>query len=288
MTTTAVSDREYLSFADGDIVLRSNDCIEFRLDSLILRRASPLFATMLQLPSPTISSRETINLTEPAEVLDDLFRAIYPRSPAPNTSSPEHVFALIKAFDKYQIADGAYLDALHDYWSRTSGSIQAWVYSIRLNHAQMRREAFIRFLSEPEKLPAYDPQLQYVDGATLVHMVNTKQKASELGRRLMGRWAYTCFCGSHDRSSPYVTDILANPLRINVMTDDSLSKAAASCSSCGDRTTSVKIKPKRERYRSALAALLEAAVVAEQSCSELKNPDVMEEVLHEQSIDTVE
>lgn len=48
--------REYLSFPDGDVVLQSADGVDFRLDSVILRRASPFFATMLALPQ-----KDTLN-----------------------------------------------------------------------------------------------------------------------------------------------------------------------------------------------------------------------------------
>ncbi|KAF8310318.1 hypothetical protein DL93DRAFT_2230407 [Clavulina sp. PMI_390] len=238
---------------------------------------------MLQLPLPGDPSCEAINLAEPAKILDDLFRSIYPRSPAPKPSSVEHAFALIQAFEKYQITGGAYIEALYDYCFRVSSPIQAWVYSIRLNHAQMRRNSFIAFLARPETLPPYDPQLQYVDAATLLHLVITKQEATVVGRCLVGCWTYNCFCDSHNRSSEYLTDILANPLCVDLMTDESLSKAASSCPSCQEKTTSTKNRPKREGCRQALAALLDAAVTAEQSRSKLKIPASMELILSEPS-----
>ncbi|KAF8310311.1 hypothetical protein DL93DRAFT_1666303 [Clavulina sp. PMI_390] len=45
--------RVYLHVPDGDVVLLSSDGIEFRVDSTILRRASPFFDAMFRLPSPS-------------------------------------------------------------------------------------------------------------------------------------------------------------------------------------------------------------------------------------------
>ncbi|KAF8307759.1 hypothetical protein DL93DRAFT_2087751 [Clavulina sp. PMI_390] len=276
--------REYISFPNGDILLRSSDGVQFQLDSLILGRASPLFATMLQLPPSNHPSADPIDLTETADVLDDLFRAIYPQSPIPNTSSHEHVFALLRAFDKYEITKGAYLDALSNYWGTLPNPIEAWVCAVRLNNSQLRRNAVRAYLAQPEMLPERTMDLRFIDAAAFLHLIYIKKQASAIGRRLMGRWANICFCTHHDTSAPYVVDVLANPLRSESMTDESLAVGTASCKHCRALSTLLDGHPQRERYRDALDALLDAAVTAEQNNSPLETPEATTEVLADHPI----
>ncbi|KAF8307757.1 hypothetical protein DL93DRAFT_2064615, partial [Clavulina sp. PMI_390] len=95
--------RQWFSFDDGDVVLRSEDGVDFRVDSLILRRASGLFADIFALPPKqqndcsSSSSPEPIAMIEPASVIDDLLRLIYPISASPTITSDAQALSLLRA-----------------------------------------------------------------------------------------------------------------------------------------------------------------------------------------------
>ncbi|KAI0033950.1 hypothetical protein K488DRAFT_38866, partial [Vararia minispora EC-137] len=93
--------------SDGDIVLRSSDGVDFRLYTVILRKASHTFHDLFTTPGLTSSdlTRDglpVISLSDDARTLRLLLRHIYPVA-GPELTDPDDVRALLRALDKYCI-----------------------------------------------------------------------------------------------------------------------------------------------------------------------------------------
>lgn len=91
---------------DADIILRSNDGVEFRVYRCVLAAASPFFRVMFTLPQPErdmssdSSSIPIIPVSELHPTLDSLLRFIYP-IPDPPMSSLDDINPVLAAAYKY-------------------------------------------------------------------------------------------------------------------------------------------------------------------------------------------
>lgn len=91
---------ELVCAPDADITFESCDHVLFKVHKKNLESTSEGFS----LPSEMIATHELVPLTERAEVLDLLFRYMYPQRPPDLTSIPFASFAdLAEAAEKYQL-----------------------------------------------------------------------------------------------------------------------------------------------------------------------------------------
>ena len=91
----------------SDVILRSNDCVNFHLHKLILSIASPFFHQLFTLSQPNTPSdteNPIIDVAETSEVLDCLLRFCYPvRNPKIETAS--QIIPVLEAAKKYKMED---------------------------------------------------------------------------------------------------------------------------------------------------------------------------------------
>jgi BTB/POZ domain-containing protein len=86
----ATSPLEPSDLSDASLVIRSSDCVEFRVNKLVLAVASPFFKDLLSLPQPadgeSVDGLPVVQLSEDSELLSTLVSMLYPLRPViPNS-----------------------------------------------------------------------------------------------------------------------------------------------------------------------------------------------------------
>ncbi|KAF8305967.1 hypothetical protein DL93DRAFT_290243, partial [Clavulina sp. PMI_390] len=101
-----------ISFPDGDLILRSSDNVEFRVDSVVLRRCSTFFNDLSALPSaadaPTQNSHHApreLRMNETSATLDAIIRAVYSVTPLPKLKTREEGVDFMIAVEKLQMSN---------------------------------------------------------------------------------------------------------------------------------------------------------------------------------------
>ncbi|PCH36291.1 hypothetical protein WOLCODRAFT_108504 [Wolfiporia cocos MD-104 SS10] len=92
--------------ADGDVIIRTCDNVEFRVYRNILSLASPFFESMFSLPQPATSGEITqvVPVTETSTTIEALLRICYPiDDPVISSESPTHARDVLEAASKYDI-----------------------------------------------------------------------------------------------------------------------------------------------------------------------------------------
>ncbi|KAJ7720827.1 hypothetical protein B0H16DRAFT_1604013 [Mycena metata] len=90
----------------GDVIIRSSDNVSFYVHKAVISLASPVFADLFMLASPTPSEksgkllRPSFPVTEDSKALYRLLSWCDPRC-APSLDSPEDVLAVLEVADKY-------------------------------------------------------------------------------------------------------------------------------------------------------------------------------------------
>lgn len=88
--------------ADAELTIRSSDDVYFRVHSLDFKRASPLFAGMIELGGPPEKDPKPIEFEEPSKVVEGLLRMISAME-IPSTDSLSDLKALGYAANKYAL-----------------------------------------------------------------------------------------------------------------------------------------------------------------------------------------
>ncbi|KAF8313976.1 hypothetical protein DL93DRAFT_2155878 [Clavulina sp. PMI_390] len=286
-TTEQQAKPQWLSFDDGDIVLRSEDGVEFRVDSVILRRASGLFADMLSLrptsggsSSSTASSLSTpsepIQMTEAATTLDDLLRLIYPASPAPSIASDAQALSLLRAAERLQITSHALTRVLSSYLNTVSPPLRAWALSVRYNYPEARHDAVKRFVAEQREgdhlAPENNvPELASVCARSLLRLLRIKHDACEAAKNALtghNADAFVWSCAHHIHMPwrvQHMQVIVASPFDERARSDAVLLPLvkAVGCANCMRRATHETTTVPRNIIRGMLAELLDSAARVE-------------------------
>ncbi|KAI0255777.1 hypothetical protein BJV78DRAFT_1279018 [Lactifluus subvellereus] len=103
--------------ARADVILRSSDGVDFRVFKIVLSLASPIFADMFSIPSPSPPSGTSrdglpvVTLSEDSKVLDLALRRCYPIQ-SPELVELKDVHALLEFERKYQV-DASCLPLTH-------------------------------------------------------------------------------------------------------------------------------------------------------------------------------
>ncbi|KAF8603549.1 hypothetical protein BDV93DRAFT_473191 [Ceratobasidium sp. AG-I] len=97
--TRQVPDDIFRPPAGGDIILRSNDGVEFLVHSVILGVASSVFEGLLCVGA----KKDTVELSENAETLSLVLRFIYPNTKIPTITSFDALSLCLHAAQKYDL-----------------------------------------------------------------------------------------------------------------------------------------------------------------------------------------
>lgn len=260
--------RHYLTFPDGDIVLKSSDGVKFRVDSAILRRASPFFFTMLQLPSPhedLHSLPVPIEMSETADVLDDILRSIYPASAPLKIVEHGHAIELLRAVDKLQISKTSINNVLEIYVGALSPPLRAYAMAVEFGLSAARRAAVRRFIQRNgvDHLDDDILELKYVEGRSLLNLWRIRRdtfaRAQRAAEELFRAWT----CASHQRPSGIWsetrTKALAQPFDADVQAENVIGAIAVNCGNCANQYRSEEFSQRRSMVRAYIESLLECA-----------------------------
>ncbi|KAF8318917.1 uncharacterized protein EI90DRAFT_3002204 [Cantharellus anzutake] len=108
LSSTSSGDTSYLTYADGDVVLRSTDGIDFRVHKCVLSIASPFFSDMFN-RLQTDSGARTIEIGEDAAILDAILRFTYPTHTIRRIKELDEGISLILASRKLQCGRATHL-----------------------------------------------------------------------------------------------------------------------------------------------------------------------------------
>ncbi|KAF8334628.1 uncharacterized protein EI90DRAFT_3288126 [Cantharellus anzutake] len=108
LSSTSSGDTSYLTYADGDVVLRSTDGIDFRVHKCVLSIASPFFSDMFN-RLQTDSGARTIEIGEDAAILDTILRFTYSTHTIRRIEELDEGISLILASRKLQCGRATHL-----------------------------------------------------------------------------------------------------------------------------------------------------------------------------------
>lgn len=270
----------YLSFVDGDIVLRSKNGIEFRVDATILRRASGLFHDMLKLSSMTMTMTMTttnmteanpvpIDMEETADVLDDLLRMIYPTPKPCVISSDQRALELLIAVERLQVSSHAVNTVLSSYLSAVEPPLRAWALAVRFDYPHARHTAVKRFIAEKKDYLSEDiPELESVGARSVLRLLRIKRDALEAAHTAVTADSFVWYCQHHAHMTwrtAHSAVISTNPFDPVPMSDAVLVPIvkATACPNCVRRCQHESTAGPRTAIRRMVGELLDSAGTVE-------------------------
>jgi hypothetical protein len=267
---TATASRPHLSFLDGDIALRSQDGVDFRVDMAILRRASPFWEDAFRIgPNTTYNQSEPIFMMESAEVLDNVLRLIYPTASPPTLNSIPHALELFKAVERLQIKTYAIDNFAANYLSTVEPCLRAWAIAARFHYTKARKEAVRRYLGEMKDNMSVDiRELDMVGARSLVKLMRVKHDAIAHATRAIMSDSFVWYCPHHVNLPwriNHANAIKANPFDPLPRSDSVLAVIIRlfGCPDCLRRFQHSSTALPRSMVSRSILALLELATVVE-------------------------
>ncbi|KAF8310316.1 hypothetical protein DL93DRAFT_2230405 [Clavulina sp. PMI_390] len=251
----------YITFPDGDAVLRSSDGVDFRLDRIILLRSSPVFATMFSLPTPLGSVLpEPIYLSEPSSILDIIFRSIYPPNSEPVFSSADVAMEVWRAIDKYALTTQPLVKETTRYLCNLDPPLKAWAKAVQLGHLGIRASAASRFFENNSDILTSDYQyLQSISGAAVLNLQRVRRDVhSRMSVVLELTNNEHWYCHKHRKQKDVASGEQSKSLYSRLRSLDT--PPSAKCEDCNDTRNSGESMELREDARNYLDLLLKAAV----------------------------
>ncbi|KAF8305974.1 hypothetical protein DL93DRAFT_2089104 [Clavulina sp. PMI_390] len=267
---------KFLSFPDGDIVLRSSDGVEFRVDSIILRRSSTFFVDMLSVPgssgisSTTTLEPETLELTENSIVLDLLLRLLYSLDPElpPIPDSEADKISFLIAVDKFQISHRVVNDTAACIYA-SFPALRAWALAIKFHSTAQRKAACERVLVDCVDVLGQVEQVKELDeisARAVSRLHRIQQKAIKEAAAVMDEFPVACSKHSSGRwwdgpratwkDHPFASEAYADSRCFDIV-------RGADCGECRIRFNALAPRVNRQLKREKVQSLLEAAIEEE-------------------------
>ncbi|KAF8314035.1 hypothetical protein DL93DRAFT_2155919 [Clavulina sp. PMI_390] len=149
---STMSDSSYVTFPDGDAILRSSDGIEFRIHSFMLRHKSQYFSNMSALypKASSATAPEPIQLTEGSYVMNTFLLLLYDSSSLPEAkypSDPESRKELLLAAEKFKFTSRA-LDRFLLEYLESLEPLRSWALAVRYGLQEARSKACERIIND--------------------------------------------------------------------------------------------------------------------------------------------
>lgn len=260
--------REFLSIPDGDTILTSSDGVEFRVDSLVLRRASPLFADMFRLPVPPTPDasallpplRPPIVMDEASMILDDVLKLIFPPAKLPELSSPKHARILSRALSKYQVTNDAFMTHLTIYIGTLDPPVRAWALAVELGNDEARKMALRRFIEQnSDPLDDDVEQLSRVEGRSVQRLLRIRRDVIGYISNEINRFFYHLIC-CKDHGQSMLDFQQHQASQLYVPTEEVLRAFSACCRSCTSCFHSTTNQTLRGELRGYVEEILQGAI----------------------------
>lgn len=246
----------YITFPDGDMRLRSCDGVDFRVDSVILRRASGFFRDLARLPEAK-DTEEVIAMEESADVLNILLRLLYPMGlAAPTVSTHKQGEELLRAVDKLDIVSHAVNQAITQHLS-TLVPLRAWAIAVRFQYAEARKAAVARFMLEKPHPTNRYPDIAELDGVSaraLAKLYRVRETAIHDVKEFLSELFWCCAAHSNsDWASDHMSEITVSPFDLSKISEsafeDVLHLHADDCTMCWQRFNGAKSTRRRALSR---------------------------------------
>jgi hypothetical protein len=257
---------QFFSLPDGDVVLQSSDEIEFRVDSIILRRVSPFFASMFQLPQPKESSCDLLFMEESGAVLDDILRSIYPPMILPTLSSIDHAVALFRALQKLDISNPALMNMVTQYMGSIDPPIRAWLLAIKTGFVEPRKIAVRRFICHDDQIFDHHhlDELSQIDAKSVLELAWLRESVVKQASHIMETFRVNGCPGHIYQPHRDVFDKLRRIAGAGsfIPTEETLQifVRGNGCEMCLDRFQEDVSVANRQRIRTSVEDLMERAV----------------------------
>ena len=163
----------------ADVILRTSDAVDFLIHTTVLSLASPVFATMFQMPQPPPDThasqgttqgappRPVVDIAEDSRTLDPLLRLCYPMKKA-ELHEPERIQRVLEAAIKYDMEWPVEVLTKAALACARSHPLQVWAMGCRLrleNVARRGAEAFMESIPEDDREELlYIPQTAWTSG----------------------------------------------------------------------------------------------------------------------------
>ncbi|KAF8305962.1 hypothetical protein DL93DRAFT_289763 [Clavulina sp. PMI_390] len=232
----------FISFPDGDTLLRSSDGVEFRVDSVVLRRNSQFFRDMLQLPPTTSSTQallEPIRMSEGSYVLNTLLILLYnsssesiPQPQAPSTS--ENRIDLLRAREKFNFTCKA-IDQFLEAHFATLEPLLSWALAVRFDLREARKAASQRIIEDNVDVLARAndvSELDAVSGRSVTRLHQIQQETAAAWREGLEGVAWTCPLHADEPFTGYMNN-MAQTLNLPVEMWNGLAAASVTAYAAG-------------------------------------------------------
>ncbi|KAJ3486435.1 hypothetical protein NLI96_g4245 [Meripilus lineatus] len=207
-TTAMPSDSDFehpFTDEDADLIIRSNDNVDFRVYKVILAKASPLFKDMFTLPSPSPSIRQQylqdeyqngvpiITLAEDAPSIDLLLRFCYPIE-NPSLDTFEDIETVLELGTKYdiEILINASQKALHHL--EDASALKVFVLACRFKLPDLAQRAAKLTLNRPiltnSMKPPFPPELHHISAMTFCILVDYHHRCSRVASALASNYTW--------------------------------------------------------------------------------------------------
>lgn len=182
------------------MILRSCDGVDFRADSAVLNRASPVFEDMAKLSSPQNEplAPPVLAMEETSDVLDILLCLLYPIESPPQITSTSQGRELLRLVDKLQITHFVVLQALETYIGTVKPPLVAWAMTMTSSFPSLRR-AGVRRESIKFDTPADVPEeMRDVSAHAVFTLLALKKEAMGKAENYLSifHFAWACDLGS--------------------------------------------------------------------------------------------
>lgn len=200
---TAIPAVQFVSSPDGDVILRSSDGVEFRADSAVLKRASPVFEDMAKLPPPKNEplAPPVLVMEETSDVLDVLLCLLYPADAPQTITSNSQGRGLLRVVDKLQITSFVVLQALEAYIATVEPPLVAWAITTTSSVPSLRRAGVRRVFAADESsdLASDVPEeLASVSARAVLTVLAAKKEALQKSRTMLSFPNFPWACRDSD------------------------------------------------------------------------------------------
>ncbi|KAF8305964.1 hypothetical protein DL93DRAFT_2160056 [Clavulina sp. PMI_390] len=262
-SAASTSASPYITFPNGNFILKSSDGHFFRVDYAVLKRASTSFHPFSHLASSGSEPVErALIMEESGEMLDILIKLLHPIENPPPPLTAQQSEAFFRMVDKLGVSSYAAHRFIGDYASSCT-PIKGWAISTRFKLAESKRLCAKRYILAKNEEDASDyAELHHVTGHSVMKLLQVKRQVVSRARTAASngvQWA----CKQHkDLPSVKAFDELlrTNPFDESSWSEDVLESIARS-NQCADCTAQCPANvQQRNGLRAELRKMLETAV----------------------------
>ncbi|KAF8305966.1 hypothetical protein DL93DRAFT_290139 [Clavulina sp. PMI_390] len=197
-----------VSFPDGDLILRSSDNVEFRVDSLVLRRCSTFFNDLSALPRTANALTQAplkLDMSESGTTLNAVLRAAYSLIPPPELKTHKEGLDFMIAIDKLQMSNYT-IERVIDIFLSGLHALRAWALAVRFRRAEARMRACRQVITGGLNVFSSMEEIQELDTVSaraVARLEKIGANATKLAQEIAGKTDWSCGSWIHGGFSDF-------------------------------------------------------------------------------------